>query len=161
MNARPADIDPKRIDPKRIDPKLLDLLPHRPPMLLLHQLHHVDAQSASAGVYIHQQTPFFETGQGVPTWIGIEYMGQTAALIAGNQARQAPGDAAALGLLLGTRHYRADSSHFQPGATLRIHCQQEARVGDELATFACTICHAGEDKPIASAKLSVLRRPTI
>ncbi|MBX2809562.1 MAG: hypothetical protein KTR20_13135 [Cellvibrionaceae bacterium] len=142
-----------------IDPALLDLLPHRPPMLLLHQLEHVDAQSSSARVDIHPEVPFFEPDRGVPSWIGIEYMGQTAALIAGHQSSQKPSEQKRLGLLLGTRTYKTRSAYFKPASSLMIYCEQSALVGEELATFACTISCEGEDSPIASANLSVLRRP--
>ena len=64
---------------------LSDLLPHRPPMLLVDKLIKVEADRSETEIVISSHSSFFVEDLGVPAWIGIEYMGQTAATIAGYQ----------------------------------------------------------------------------
>ncbi|KAG1660469.1 hypothetical protein GQR58_022013 [Nymphon striatum] len=49
------------------------------------RINSVDEKQSSAEVFIDKETPFYEKGFGVPACIGLEFMGQTAALIAGNE----------------------------------------------------------------------------
>ncbi len=141
----------------RFDEVLFDLLPHRPPMLLVNQMVSVDERSSSAIVMIDDNTPFYELDLGVPAWIGLEYMGQTAALIAGYQLQQGlVGDH--LGFLLGARQYKTTCEYFQPNKNLLVECNEKALVGDTLATFDCAIRYDGETDVLATANLSVFRK---
>src|SRR5690606_3578638 len=101
---------------------------------------------------------FFIPGKGVPSWIGVEYMGQTAALIAGYQLQQGEVEPH-LGLLLGTRKYTAGRPWFPVASCLTVTCNQVAVVGQNLATFQCEIHDRQTLELYASAKLSVYRRP--
>lgn len=139
------------------DARLLTLLPHRPPMLLINRIIELSAHSASALVTISESTAFFRPGLGVPSWIGLEYMGQTAALIGGYQLQQGA-LTAHLGFLLGTRSYQVDTAYFPVHCQLLIQCQQKAVVGEGLAQFDCTILNRSNDHAIARATLSVYRK---
>jgi len=145
----------------RFDRRLFDLIPHRPPMLLINNILQVDKTSSSARVIVDELAPFYEENKGVPAWIGLEYMGQTAALIAGHQ--QELGTVGPhLGFLLGTRTFKTSCDYFVPGR-YRVFCEEQALVGDGLATFTCSIEtepeSASEPLCLATASLSVLRRP--
>ena len=148
------------------DDRLLTLLPHRPPMLLINKLIAVNNEYATSKVIISEETPFIQATEGVPSWIGLEYMGQTAALIAGYQQQQGSTEPH-LGFLLGTRNYNAKTPFFNLGSHLQIHCQEVAVVGNSLATFHCTIRDMNTTKIqgyntndcLAEAKLSVFRKP--
>lgn len=145
------------IDTERFDREILELIPHRPPMLLINRLETVSGDSSSAVVLIDEESPFFQSGSGVPAWIGLEYMGQTAALIAGYQLREGlikPH----LGFLLGCRHYHAHQDYFRPATSLLVNCTQGASVGESLATFNCTIQETGTKQELARASLSVFRK---
>ena len=137
--------------------ELYELLPHRPPMLLIDEIIAVDQRSSKAIVYINEQASFYEPGLGVPAWIGIEYMGQTAALIAGYQLKQGLVEPH-LGFLLGTRHYNSHCDYFSEQSKLLITCEEKALVGDSLATFDCSICYYGQSDQLATANLSVFRK---
>jgi predicted hotdog family 3-hydroxylacyl-ACP dehydratase len=141
-----------------IDSRLIQLIPHRPPMLLLTRLVNVENSMSCAEVDIKATSPFCEPEKGVPSWIGVEYMGQTAALIAGFQLEQGTVEPH-LGLLLGTRKYQATSPWFPLDSTLLVECVEVAVVGQNLATFACEIHNKHSGDLYASAKLSVFRRP--
>ena len=127
----------------RFDSRLFELIPHRPPMLLINKVLKVD-----------------EPGYGVPAWIGLEYMGQTAALIAGHQLQQGL-VSPHLGFLLGTRAFKAECSYFEKGE-YSVRCEEKAIVGDGLATFDCFIENYDKTsqtiKCLATASLSVFRR---
>lgn len=143
--------------PTEKDSRLLQLIPHRPPMLLIDQLLALGANHSSAQVNITPASSFFVAGKGVPAWIGLEYMGQTAALIAGFQLEQGLVEPH-LGLLLGTRKYTAFTPWFAPGAQLKITCQELAVVGQNLANFTCDIHDFHTGAALASARLTVYRR---
>ncbi len=139
------------------DARILELIPHRPPMLLIDRLLELGPDHSAAQVDISPASAFFAVGQGVPGWIGVEYMGQTAALIAGYQLEQGLVEPH-LGLLLGTRKYSAFTPWFAPGSSLRVSCRELAVVGQNLANFTCDIHDMTSGAHLASARLTVYRR---
>ncbi|WP_100656145.1 hypothetical protein [Alteromonas flava] len=146
---------------ERFDPEILTLIPHRQPMLLINHMTHLDKSHSEALVVIDEETPFFEPGKGVPTWIGIEYMGQTAALIAGYRLKHGllPPH---LGFLLGTRSFSATCEYFAPGTVLKVIAKENAVVADGFAKFDCVIENNAAQQeaaePLAKASLSVFRK---
>lgn len=140
-----------------MDARLFDLLPHRPPMLLLDRLADVGNTFASAEVDISPSASFYQPDHGVPSWIAIEYMGQTAALIAGYQLQQGT-VAPHQGLLLGSRKFHAFVPYFNEQTTLLVRCSELAVVGENLATFDCEVTDNHEGSLVAKAKLSVFRK---
>ena len=146
---------------------LSKLLPHRPPMLLLSQVIHVSDESAMAMTSINARSLFFVSDKGIPSWVGLEFMGQTAALIAGYQQQQGQLPPHT-GFLLGSRAYKSTQAWFPPEQHYVVHCQQDALLGEQLASFRCVI-HECEDEPpqdtteltgtaVASALLTVYRQ---
>lgn len=141
----------------RFDPDIFDLIPHREPMLLINKIVDLSATRSETLVLIDQHTPFIGEN-GVPAWIGLEYMGQTSALIAGYQERAGLCEPH-LGFLMGSRKYSSHVDYFAPPKTLRVVCQEGVLVGTSLANFNCTISEAESDTILAEASLSVFRRP--
>ncbi len=137
--------------------KIYSLIPHREPMLLIDSLISVNESSSEAELSITNKSSFYTEGLGVPSWIGVEYMGQTAALIAGHQLELGTVEPH-IGLLLGTRKYSTTTSWFTLGSTLRVSCEQIALVGNNLATFLCNITDQKTSQVLANAKLSVFRK---
>lgn len=141
-----------------INDSLHALIPHREPMLLLSSVGELGNNFSTAEIIISKSSSFFMQGKGVPSWIGVEYMGQTAALIAGYQLQQGT-VTPHLGLLLGTRKYEAFTAWFKEGDVLLVSCKEIAVVGQELATFQCDIRNKSDGVLYATAKLSVFRKP--
>ena len=142
-----------------IDPLLPieHFVPHRGTMSLLSRLVAVDAEQALAEVDITHGSQFAQD-QGVPAWVGIEYMAQTIAAWSGARARSAGGEPA-IGFLLGSRRYQAEVPVFAVGQTLRIHTRCELIGESGLGQFACRI----EDVMgalLAEAMVSVFEPPT-
>ena len=133
------------------------LIPHREPMLLISKVLELGGNFSAAEVIVSSSSSFFQLGKGVPNWVGVEYMGQTAALIAGYQL-QSGTVAPHVGLLLGTRKYEAFVPWFTEGVRLRVSCNEVAVVGQELATFMCEIHNQETGDCYARAKLSVFRK---
>lgn len=140
-----------------IDPQILELIPHRPPMLLINKIQSLNETGSQAIVVIDSDAPFVQPN-GVPSWVGLEYMGQTAALIAGYQLREGL-TKPHLGYLLGSRNYSAEQAYFDLGSQLLVSCTEAALVGDSLATFDCTIENNESKQVLAKASLSVFRKP--
>ena len=128
-------------------------------MLLIDQVVTVKNDRAEAMVEITSSSSFYVEDFGVPAWIGIEYMGQTCATIAGVQLQQGALEPH-VGMLLGTRCYQTNQQWFAPGAKLTIRCQQSAAMQGTLASFQCEIFSATE-QAIASATLNVYRKPLV
>ena len=136
-----------------------ELLPHRPPMVLIDEVESFDpeAKRLVARVTIGANQLFFD-GQGVPNWVAIEYMAQTAAALAGCYDRHvAPGQPARPGLLLGTRKLDLRLPRFEAGKTYRIFAEN-AFSDSDAASFVCGI----EDETgatVATANLNAYRPP--
>ena len=82
-----------------------DLLPHRPPMVLIDGVESFNAAAMRlvARVTIREGQLFYAEG-GVPNWVAIEYMAQAAAALVGvHDKHLAPDRPVRPGLMLGTR----------------------------------------------------------
>jgi predicted hotdog family 3-hydroxylacyl-ACP dehydratase len=132
---------------------IAELLPHRPPMILLDRLLLHGPGFLEAGVCIRPDSPFVRDGH-VPAWVGVEYMAQACACFAGMEAR-ARGEAARVGFLLGTREYRTAVVGFDVGATLRVRACPIHREDGGLSVVECRIWSTEQVLPIVEATLTV------
>jgi predicted hotdog family 3-hydroxylacyl-ACP dehydratase len=130
---------------------LEELLPHSRSMILLDEALEAGDDWASAAVRVAEDSLFYDPQlQGVPAWVGLEYMAQTVALYSGVQARRA-GQPVKLGLLLGTRRFEAETASLPLGSWLTIRAAREWDDG-QMAVFDCTLA-AGPT--LASARINV------
>ena len=123
--------------------KVEDLIPHRPPMVLIDNIESVNLESSSL------VASFTAKEQWRGNWFAIEYMAQTAAALAGafdkvsdDGARGRPG------LLLGTRRLELGIAEFVPGVHYFVKAVREYVDGDSAA-FACEIWAAGGESKSA------------
>ncbi len=131
-------------------PPIRDLVPHDTPMVLLDELLSLDTEWLSAGVTIRPDSPFAH-GQGVPAWVGLEYMGQAIAAWAGARARQR-NEPVRIGFLVSTRRYEPGCSYFPIGTRLEVGVQPVTDDDVGLQVFQCTLTAPGIR---ASAALNV------
>jgi predicted hotdog family 3-hydroxylacyl-ACP dehydratase len=125
-----------------------ELLKHGPEMTLIDRLVSYDPTKSVAVVEIRPTSVLFER-DGVPGWVGIEYMAQTVAAHVGFEARQR-GEPPGIGFLLGTRAYDARLARFPLGSKLTVIVEplwQDQGVG----AFRCAI---SLDTVVATAVLS-------
>lgn len=132
-----------------------DLLPHKPPMVLLDHVLGWDEDALDAEIKIRPGIPFYREGSGVPAHVGIEYMAQACGAYVGLEAKLAL-QPVRLGFLLGTRHYRATTAYFGDGERLAVHVQEILRE-TEIGVFDCRISVNGDER--AAARLN-LYQPT-
>jgi predicted hotdog family 3-hydroxylacyl-ACP dehydratase len=130
--------------------RILDLLPHRPPMVLLDELLDCEPGRARCRVRLRPDSPFMEDGR-VRAVVALEYMGQTAAACAGFASRR-DGRPPAPGLLLGTRELALAVSHFEAGDELVVEAEHLAD-GERISSFRCAVRRGGAR--VAEAVLSV------
>lgn len=128
-----------------------ELLPHESPMILLDEVIDYDATSLRAAVTITAASMFLEQ-DGVPAYIGLEYMAQACGAHAGVLA-QGAGAPVRIGFLLGTRQYTILTPWFRIGERLTVSVNR-TYCDDEMASFACRIDVDG--KPAAEAELNVI-----
>jgi predicted hotdog family 3-hydroxylacyl-ACP dehydratase len=131
---------------------MAQLLPHRPPMILLDEVVDEAPETLAASVTIRAGAAFV-TELGAPAHVGIEYMAQACGAWVGLAARRA-GNEPALGYLLGTRRFRAEIEHFPLGARLLVRVAVSFRDGP-LGVFDCTISDAA-GRELAAASLTLM-----
>jgi predicted hotdog family 3-hydroxylacyl-ACP dehydratase len=131
------------------------VVPHRGRMLMVDQLLANDPDSVVVSAVIGRDN-LFADAQGVPAWVGIEYMAQAIAAWAGCRAltRKEP---AKIGFLLGTRRYDCQCQHFAFGAQLRIEATRELFGENGLGMFSCRILEG--ELELAKAHVSVYEPP--
>lgn len=142
---------------------LEELLPHRPPMMLLDAVEAFDpeAKRLTAKVTITPEQIFFFKGvDGVPNWAAIEYMAQASAALAGCWDKHvAPDRPARPGLLLGTRKMELKGACFAAGRTYHVTAENAFSDAD-AASFACAITD-DDGTVVATASLNAYRPPNL
>jgi predicted hotdog family 3-hydroxylacyl-ACP dehydratase len=128
---------------------------HRDSMLLLDRLVDCSADTTVCEWTVGENDAFVEKGQGVPAYVGVEFMAQCVAVHAGARAR-VDGKGPPLGYLLGTRHFRASVNYFAIGQTYQASCEELIRDGNGLGSYECKIEHG--DACIANARLAVFEK---
>lgn len=134
---------------------LENLLPHRPPMLLLSGVLSVDEEGARCEAVVSKDMPFADRQGNLPGWVGIELMAQTIAVWGGRNA-QSEGRPVDIGLLLGSRKYTSKLNAFPCGARLIIAAEKIIRDGN-MGVFHCTISF--NQCTVAEAQLSTYLPP--
>lgn len=142
---------------------LEELLPHRPPMVLIDAVESFDPEqkTLTARVAITpKQIFYFGERDGVPNWVAIEYMAQTSAALAGCYDKHVnPDQPARPGLLLGTRKLDLKLARFEAGRIYHVTASNAFWDAD-AAAFECSIRdEAGE--VVATATLNAYRPPDL
>jgi predicted hotdog family 3-hydroxylacyl-ACP dehydratase len=130
-------------------------VPHRGAMSLLETVEHCDDLSIVARVRVPADG-LFADADGVPSWVGIEYMAQAVAAWSGARTRGG-GGSPRIGYLLGSRRYEATVAAFEAGAELQVFAQCELMGDNGLGMFDCRITQDG--RVLASGRLSVFEPP--
>lgn len=138
-----------------------DVVPHAKPMALLDNIIEWDTlsntHSLTADVTIRPDSMFCQNNA-VPSWVGMEYMAQAIAALAGIRAREA-GEPVKIGFLVGTRRFTCDCPQFEVGTRLRVYIEEELQGDNGLGVFACTLSSDESDslapKTLARANLNV------
>ena len=138
-------------------PSPADVLPHRPPMVLLDRVVSHEPARTVCAVDLTAASLFLDDDASVPAWVGVEYMAQCVAAHAGLVAR-ARGEEVRLGLLIGARRIEFYADRFALGQTLLItavHAWGER----EMASFGCSVSDATSSRLLADGVVSVYAPP--
>ncbi len=136
-------------------PPIVELVPHRPPMLLLDRVLSYDGQCVICETVLEPSSPFVDDGE-VPAVVGIEYMAQTIAAGAGLSARDKGEAAARMGFLLGCRSLTIAVDSFRVGDRLTIEARRTWGE-NEIGSFACKVERGGE--VVVEGALTVYQGP--
>lgn len=137
---------------------LLDLLTHRPPMVMLADVVSVDGDGLARAVAdVSDSSIFFDRELGgVPACAAMEYMAQTVALMVGEN-RRIKGLPPKVGFLLGTRKMDVTVPAFKRGVRYEIEAKC-VYVDDEFASFDCAITDPSGET-VAAASLTAFQPP--
>lgn len=135
---------------------LSELLPHKPPMILLTGQEASDADGEAVGfVDIGRDSPFFEPAlNGVPSCVALEYMAQAMALCVGLHRRRR-GLPPQLGFVLGSRRMETATPCFREGARYRVTAMCVYQ-DESFGSFDCRIVDA-DGVVVARATLSAFQ----
>jgi predicted hotdog family 3-hydroxylacyl-ACP dehydratase len=128
---------------------------HRGPMLLLDKVVSVGSNSLIATVDIDEHSSFCRKPQGVPAWIGMEYMAQAIAAFGGVGALDR-GEELPLGLLIGCQKYSTSVGYFPIGSRLQVEIVENVADTYGLGAFDCSI---SADRILVTGRLSVFVQP--
>ncbi len=134
-----------------------DLVPHRPPMLLLDRALGMDGEWFAAAIAIRPGIPFFADGE-VPAWVGLEYMAQTVGAYNGALGL-ARGGSPKPGMLLGTRAYSAAVPAFRDGLELEVRVRIDIFQDGGVSSIDCRIRAEGVE--LAQAQVTVIEAPDL
>jgi len=128
-----------------------ELIWHGPRMSLVDRVVSTTGDGLTAEVRIEPGRPFFESGAGVPAWVGVEYMAQAVAIFAGYRAK-INGRKIPRGMIIGCRNYTTTEPVFSPGRVLSISVQELLCLNESLSSYDCEI---RDMDLIASARITV------
>jgi predicted hotdog family 3-hydroxylacyl-ACP dehydratase len=130
-----------------------DLVPHRGRMLLLDTIDGYGLDWLRAGV-VARRDNLFAQADGVPSWVGIEFMAQAASAFGGIEQVQR-GEKPSIGLLIGSRYYRAVQTFIPFDTKLDVLAQIAMRDAEDFAAYDCTL--SADSELIAECTLKAYR----
>ncbi|MED5294244.1 MAG: hotdog family protein [Pseudomonadota bacterium] len=135
-------------------PPIAELVPHQASMCLLDQVVEIGEEHLVASVTPRRHDPFADD-QGIPGWVGLEWLAQAIAAWSGQAARQ-HGDTPRIGFLLGSRHYHCDVEHFCFDLPVTVKVVLDYRADNGLGAFRGELSGA-TGLTLASATLNVFQ----
>jgi predicted hotdog family 3-hydroxylacyl-ACP dehydratase len=132
------------------------LVPHSGKMSLLSRVKEIDtiAHTLCAEVDINANSFFYDNSMnGVPVWIGFEYMAQSIAALSGKWDLER-GEQPKMGFILGVKHFNAKIHSFSEGTTISIFVKESLRL-DPVVSFECNI--ALNETILATATLNTIK----
>ncbi|HBL16477.1 MAG: hypothetical protein A2X36_01170 [Elusimicrobia bacterium GWA2_69_24] len=131
-----------------------EVVPHAGRMVLLRNVVSHDAQETVCDVAVTRESLFCEA-EGVPAWVGLEYMAQSVGAHDGMSSREG-GGRPGVGFLLGSRRLDLRTARFVPGQTLRVSVRHLWGEG-ELFVFAGEVRDAATGAVLVAGQLNLFR----
>ncbi len=134
------------------DIEVASLIPHAGEIVLLDRLETFTEDSINAHTVVRDDGLFNNTPHQVPSFIAIEYMAQAIAAWAGYRGKSL-GQPVKIGLLLGTRDFKASVDYMPVGAKVQVRIQRIMEMANGMAVFDGWVTGDGIE---ISGRLSVL-----
>ncbi len=133
------------------------LVRHRGDMSLLDEVVDYGSDWLKARATLTENNLFLTDGR-VPSWVGIEYMAQSVAALAGTRSRQ-QNEPVRLGFLVGTRKYHVGQPAFPLGSVLTVVVSEVVMGENGLGVFDCELtCEPPDGRSfVASTRLNVFQ----
>ncbi|MCG9697841.1 hotdog family protein [Shewanella sp. Isolate11] len=132
-----------------------EVIPHRAPMILIDRLLAHQTDTLLTETHISTSSAYFDAqSQSVPNYVGIEYMAQSIAALAGVEAI-AKQQAIKIGFLLGSRKLKLHIPAFALGESYQTRVSRLYQEESGLAVFDCQILH--HDQIVAEANINVFQ----
>lgn len=132
-------------------PPIVELIPHRPPMLLVDEVVRHEGLRVVCRTRIREDMPFVREGR-VSVLLAVELFAQSActliALLASHGGRSMQS-----GALLGSREVRFHTDWLHVGDELSIRCEERFAIGT-AAQIECVLCR--EDETLAEGSINVM-----
>ena len=134
------------------------ILPHKPPMILIDDIKEVnlDEKTLTAIFRVYPEKLFYETGKGINSLCGIEFMAQTIGCYAYFRNNCKPPK---LGFLLGSRLFNNALDVFKNGENYKIKVN-EIFTDNQIVVFDC-IMYDMHGEEIASATINVYQTDNV
>lgn len=136
-------------------PPVAELVPQRPPMLLLDEVAAASRDAITCTAIVREGNPLVRDGRAHASAV-LEYMAQTIAALAGLRAREA-GQPPAIGLIAACRDLDLAAEHLSVGDRLQIDAERvwpPAAEAGELAEYRARVTRDGA--PLAAAEIHVV-----
>ncbi len=135
-----------------------DLLPHKPPMVLIDRVVSCDleTQRIETEIDVSEKSLFYDSAiGGVPAYVAVEYFAQTIGCFAGAyDLSRIPPKKPGVGFVLGTRKFEA-AVGVLPIGRFSVRAQ-ELFLDAEIASFSCSL-HDADGAQLCSAILNAYR----
>ena len=134
---------------------IAEVVPHRAPMILIDTLIEHGPDTLLTQTSITAQSPYFDASiDAVPNYVGIEYMAQSIAALAGVEAKSR-GEAIRVGFLLGSRKLQMHIPNYKLGESYQTRVTRLYQEESGLAVFDCQIFH--QNTLVAEANVNVFQ----
>ena len=134
-------------------PPIEQLLPHADGMLLLERVLSHDPRETRCATSGARSALFANADGSVPSWLGIEYMAQCAAVHRGLAERDR-GERPRPGLLLGSRRLALRCESFAPGDALEVSAlHHRGELG--LVAFDCAVRSAASGETLVAGRVNL------
>jgi len=134
-------------------PPISELVPHSAGMLLLDRILDHQATHTVCATSANRSALFANSDGSVPSWVGIEYMAQCAA-VHGELTHRSRGEAPRPGLLLGSRRVEIRADVFAADDPLEVTARHH--MGESgLVAFDCSIRSASNGETLVEGRVNL------
>lgn len=136
-----------------------EIIPHKFSMALIREARKIPG-GAEAIAYKEDLSLFTDANGGIPSWLGIELMAQTASAYAGFET-QSRNESPKLAFLLGARKYQTYIADFAEFDKFVITTIETFRDENNLAIFDCVIHTQNGNLLLAEAEIKAIEPKSV